>query len=1724
MNSESETAANTPPLESDDGLVRVKLMGNGCSSKELCQQWDRMSQGNLRWNDLQVTWEDTDIDFYVIVNYPGPGDHYVPERTVVLQMEPWCGEAYQTWGVKTWGEWADPDPSRFLHVRTHRSYLNTVFWQLAASWRELKTDTVVKTRTLSSICSAKYFDPGHRKRVDFLKFLEARDDDIVRVDVWAHDNPLEFKNWVGPHPQGVKDAALKPYKYFFAAENNQERNFITEKLWEPLLTESLCFYWGCPNATDWVDARAFIPLDLDNFEAAFQTMKSAILANEWEKRLEVIRREKQKILDGYQFFPMLEQILRRESGADSADTEAVGSHYFEDTANKDIQTVAFVHSFARGPRSPILAELLYAIEVSGLLGKLDHLYINHVGEEISLPGIARRYPAKVRFIVDSGDACQAEQTTLNLVHSFSKLHANARILYLHTKGASYDPPNAHLADWRRMMTHFLVERYSECLETLETSDAMGCNLLEQPRRHFSGNFWWANAKYLRKLKAVPTGNRQEAEWWVLRHPGATAVSCHNSGIDHYQAPYPASRYAPATVPASTRTSICLVMIVRDEAHVVLDALNSLLPFISDFLVVDTGSTDGTQDIIRTYMASRGIHGQVIDRPWKDFGWNRSEALDLARDISSSGYLWMFDADDLVAGLPDLKCLTADAYHLRFGPDNEYRRLQIFRRTIQWRYVGVLHEYPQCTEPSPELGEVGGDYWIISRRLGNRNRDPKKYEKDAKILQAALATEPNNARYAFYLAQSWFDAGRPGRALKAYRQREKLGGFEEEIFYSRYRAAHCLKDLGRPLEEVLEAYEQCFLAHPQRAEPLVRAANLAGQNGKFDLAYDFASRALGVRKPGSQALFVEVADYQYRAMDEKAIAAFYLGRQVESFHLCEQLLANPDLPEAERARIEGNRAFSVCHMEEAFLFYDAGKVAQLASRVCRDSPRVTLSITTCRRLSHFVDTVCSFLNACSDIDRIDRFLCIDDGSSKADRAEMKRLFPFFDFVFKGAADKGHARSLNQVMRMVETPYLLHLEDDWRFFSRGAYVGAALEILEENAHLGQVLFNRNYAETLADREIPGGLHCRTKGSGLRFVLHEHHPPDSPELHEFQARHGYAWNAYWPHFSLRPGLMRTSALKRVGQFDEEATHFELDFARRYSGEGFRSAFLDGISAKHTGRLTSQRDEPGLLNAYGLNEEAQFGQRANTPVSTNVVEHEPCRVKLIGNWATSKDLCTAFSRQAKLDGRWDEIEITDGENADYFALFNFPRNPEDHFRPDRTIVFSMEPPHAAAHWGDWSAPDPARFLQVRHHDRFPNCGEWHLGRTWSQLKSTAIEPKTRVFSAIVSSKVRDPGHGLRLSFLKHLEKSGFHFDVYGYDNAHGFRSYRGALPARNKLEGLLPYRYTLAAENSAHPNYFTEKILDAILAECLPFYWGCTNLEDHLDPRAFIRLPLEDPEASRRIVEQSIADETWSRRIEVIRKEKQRILDELQLFPTLARVVRGHRLSERLGIRLINLDRRPDRLESFTRRVAEAAGPALVSRITRFPAVDGRLLSMTPEIRWTFRDNDFSFRRNMVACALSHMALWEELAASDFPGFLIFEDDVHLCRGFMGQLVEICGTLENRHPGFDMVLLGHSEVHKGQRIEFKNSCLPASLEAFDGARYLGGLFAYIISRKGAKKLMDLSVRDGVQHGIDRFIHSKEAELEILVSAPSVASALLVPPGSGLDSDIQNDFEELKA
>jgi glycosyl transferase family 25 len=243
------------------------------------------------------------------------------------------------------------------------------------------------------------------------------------------------------------------------------------------------------------------------------------------------------------------------------------------------------------------------------------------------------------------------------------------------------------------------------------------------------------------------------------------------------------------------------------------------------------------------------------------------------------------------------------------------------------------------------------------------------------------------------------------------------------------------------------------------------------------------------------------------------------------------------------------------------------------------------------------------------------LCVDDNSSEEDRAKMKEKYPFFEFYFKTSAEKGHPQSMNIIKKKVTTPYIFHVEDDWKFFARRPYISECFDVLHSQPTIGQCLINKNYGETFEDTDILGGI-PKTTQTGLRYLVHDY----CPDINVFVKKYGAGKNCgYWPHFSFRPSLLRASIVDQLGDFNEKVSHFERDYCVRYVNAGYISAFLENIYCLHIGRLTSERGDTTKTNAYELNEEAQFSGKeekiaaaaaATTPAVTTAVEKKETNV----------------------------------------------------------------------------------------------------------------------------------------------------------------------------------------------------------------------------------------------------------------------------------------------------------------------------------------------------------------------------------------------------------------------------------------------------------------------------------------------------------------------------------
>jgi hypothetical protein len=336
----------------------------------------------------------------------------------------------------------------------------------------------------------------------------------------------------------------------------------------------------------------------------------------------------------------------------------------------------------------------------------------------------------------------------------------------------------------------------------------------------------------------------------------------------------------------------------------------MLKYIDNYIICDTGSTDNTKQIIKDFFEKHNIPGIIYDDQWEDFGHNRTLALERCK--GETEYAWVIDADDIIVGdlvLPEK--LDADCYLLQYGTGFVYHRQQIFRISddLNWRYRGVLHEYPECDKFNFTKPIIGGKYYIDSRRLGDRSKDPNKYLRDAHILEKGLEKEPNNERYVFYIAQSYFDHGDIETGIKWYTRRIALGGWFEEVYYSYYRIASGLEILKKPWEEVELAYLAAYNYCKDRAESLYHIALHYRGVEDFKKAYKYAKIGSLIKYPQHCSLFVMKDVYDYKMLDELSINAFFIGEYMESLLICKKLLANPDLPPDYRERVKKNLEFN-----------------------------------------------------------------------------------------------------------------------------------------------------------------------------------------------------------------------------------------------------------------------------------------------------------------------------------------------------------------------------------------------------------------------------------------------------------------------------------------------------------------------------------------------------------------------------------------------------------------------------------------------------------------------------------------------------------------------------------------------------------------------------------------------------------------------------------------------
>lgn len=333
----------------------------------------------------------------------------------------------------------------------------------------------------------------------------------------------------------------------------------------------------------------------------------------------------------------------------------------------------------------------------------------------------------------------------------------------------------------------------------------------------------------------------------------------------------------------------LSMIVKDEHHVIERVLNSVYKHIDYWVIVDTGSTDGTQKLVTDFFETKRIPGELIEIEWKDFSTSRNVALESVEKMCKWG-MWIDADEEYIAEtsslLKDRLLTCADEIETvslmtKYG-SIDYTRKNIWRCGIGFNWSGPIHEL--LSREGEKAGTVFNSGYVLVKPEGNSWKNVQgKYAEHAKILEA-YTLENNDPRWVFYTAQSYRDSNQYLKALEWYRKRAEITtGFYEEIYISKLMIAKLAEVLKWPKQDAMSLYNDAHKTDPLRGESLKYLILYLHGQKDWELSYVYSSYALryNLKNPyPNRILFIDYDCYQYQLLELHAISCYYTKRYDE----------------------------------------------------------------------------------------------------------------------------------------------------------------------------------------------------------------------------------------------------------------------------------------------------------------------------------------------------------------------------------------------------------------------------------------------------------------------------------------------------------------------------------------------------------------------------------------------------------------------------------------------------------------------------------------------------------------------------------------------------------------------------------------------------------------------------------------------------------------------------
>lgn len=352
---------------------------------------------------------------------------------------------------------------------------------------------------------------------------------------------------------------------------------------------------------------------------------------------------------------------------------------------------------------------------------------------------------------------------------------------------------------------------------------------------------------------------------------------------------------------SSTPRIVLVSMVKNEEKNINRLITSMKGWIDGVVLCDTGSTDSTVSLTNTLLKHLQLPGKVYEYPWENFGKSRTKSFQSFQDWVKNHTNWdpssvwglLLDADMVLSDEGGLHAVAA-ALDANIGGINLpqrngnliYKNTRLVRASVTWRSVGSTHEYWENTD-GKQLHSLETP---VINDIGDGGCKSDKYERDARLLEEDLKTDPNNVRTHFYLGQTYMSLGKNAEAVKMFTRRVELGGWEEEMYIAHIYKGDCLKYLGKPLEAV-DSWLLAWQLRQHRTEAALRLITYYRSIGNHNfIAMLYIEKLIqlqfGETLEGSSictpvknndSLFISHTDMSYSLWEELGIIAFYTGK-------------------------------------------------------------------------------------------------------------------------------------------------------------------------------------------------------------------------------------------------------------------------------------------------------------------------------------------------------------------------------------------------------------------------------------------------------------------------------------------------------------------------------------------------------------------------------------------------------------------------------------------------------------------------------------------------------------------------------------------------------------------------------------------------------------------------------------------------------------------------------